>query len=186
MRLMILSLAVFVLSACGGSADSVETVEAIDAVPTQSSMSADKNISSQSTVKTGAAVVFTSEFAGSLSVGEMAPLVIYLKPEYSSGEFQIEIKGQEGLMVVGETEFSESFSGDYQFTHQLLVGAERAGEYYLGVVATVTTASGTQEARAFSETILVVDPAAALTEKVNQAAEGVESYLPAFEEIITH
>lgn len=181
MRILIVSFVILGLAACSGSDDSTEV---IDTVPVVTAAPGEKGASSRFSVKTGAAVVFASEFAGSLLVGEMAPLVIYLRPEYTSGQLQVDIKGQNGLTVVGETRFSESFSDDYQFTQQLIVGAEQAGEYYLGVVATVITDSGERHARAFSETVRVVNPAAELSGKVIEEVEGAEAYLPAAEEII--
>lgn len=194
MRIFILAFIFCALVACSSSNDSVDLVE----LPPESTE--DKSHTVSETTKTGAALVFASEFAGSLSVGEIAPLVINLRPEYESGQLQISIQGQDGLTVLGQTEFSERFSGDYQFTHELMVGADQAGEYYLGIVANLITDSGETAARAFSETILVVNPIAtlvgeateALKEEVQSAVqeaagetESVESYIPAIEEIIT-
>jgi len=194
MRILILVFTIYALVACSGSEEPEDSVEAV-----REGIEGGKVLAASETTKTGAAVMFASDFAGSLSVGEMASMVIHLRPEYESGQIQVNVQGQDGLTVVGETQFSERFSGDYQFTHELMVGADRAGEYYLGVVANVITDSGEETARAFSETVLVVEPLAALAEKATesvkntvesvtdeafQESEVLESFVPAVEEII--
>lgn len=192
MRILISIFTIYALVACSGSEDASDTLEV-----THETVDEGKTLAELETIKTGAALVFASDFAGSLAVGELASLVINIRPEYEGGQLQISVQGQDGLIVVGETEFSERFSGDYQFTHELMVGSDRAGEYYLGVVAKVITDAGEEAARAFSETILVVDPLAnQATEAVKDGvenrvdeilgeAENLESYIPAVEEIIT-
>lgn len=194
MRIFVSAFIFCALVACSSSNESVDLVELVP------ESTEDKSQTLSETTKTGAALVFASDFAGSLSVGEIAPLVINLRPEYESGQLQISIQAQDGLTLVGQTEFSERFSGDYQFSHELMVGADQAGEYYLGIVANVITDSGDAAARAFSETILVVNPIAALADEATEAlkeevqsavqeavgeVESLESYVPAIEEIIT-
>jgi hypothetical protein len=185
MRLLIIGISVCFLVACEDSSQSQQSVEA-----TVEDMPVEKVSAPATTIKPGAAVVFTSEFAGNLEVGEMAPLVVQLSPEYPSGTIEVEIRGEQGLMVVGQTRFSEAFSGDYQFSKEVQVGAVQAGEYYLSIVVNVDADNGLKEARAFTETILVVDSIAApLADKVEEAVRQieaeVETRLPALEQIIT-
>lgn len=185
MKLLVSAFFILVLGACGSSEEEPGQPDI-----SNEAASSPKTLES-STVKTGAAVVFASNFAGTLSVGEMATVVISLTPNYPSGQLLVEITAQEGLQINGQTEFSEYFSGDYQFTQEIIVGSEQAGEYYLGVIATLITDTGTREARAFSETIGITDSTADLEGKINQVVEDIsetiyqeETYLPALEEII--
>lgn len=148
----LLSVLLIFISACGEIVDlGLEATSVQDQDFSKETIYA----ASHQTVKPGAAVIFTSEFSGPLSVGEIAPIMIQLAPEYVQGNMSVEIVGAKGLMVQGETSFTRSFTEGEQVLHELLVSAEASGEYRLGIVASVVTASGLEEVRAFSEIISV-------------------------------
>ncbi len=190
MRTFILTILFLGLSGCDSSSQTLQLVESEAASVSDKVKQPEPVV----TIKPGAAVLFTANFAGPLQVGEKATLIFQLTPQYESGRIDVEIKAQDGLSLEGRTRFSESFSGPYQFSSQLEVGADVAGEYTLSVVVNVQTDSGLNEARAFTETLLVVEAANPSQLKAESSLNGsdensdleeAESYLPAVEQILS-
>ena len=147
------------------------------------------------TVKPSAAVSFTSDFSGSLAVGEATPITIQLSSEYAQGSMSVEIIGTGGLIVQGQTSFTQPFVQGEQVFHEFLISAEAPGEYRLGIIANVVTASGLNESKAFSEVIYVgAEINSATLEEVkaglveqssiqSQQIDSEPSYLQAIEEV---
>lgn len=152
MRYLMLICGLVVLGACQDSDLHTESMPLEAAVP-----SVGKDASPAPIPKPGAAVLFTSDFAADLQVGERAPMVIYLEPQYPAGLIEVEISGGQGLNVSGDMQSSKNFTSGQQLSYELMVGADQAGLYNLGVVVTVITDSGLREARAFAERISVVE-----------------------------
>lgn len=182
----ILVLSTLIFSACGNSESPAQVVSAVEPSVV------DKEMVIVPTIKPGAAVLFASDFSGSLELGELAPLVIQLEPQYDSGLLQVSITGDAGLAVVGERQYSDRFVAGQQFEYEIVVSANQQGTYNLGVIVTVTTDSGLQEARAFSESISVGDTNE-LTDKAIDVQDESESpelegetRLQAREEIFTN
>lgn len=145
--------------------------------------------------KPGAALHLSTEFSGPLVIGRMANLMIQFWPEYSQGDMSVEIVGGDGLMVQGETNFTREFFEDEQISHELLIGAEEAGEYRLSVAVNIITSSGLETARVFSETISIESIAnesdltdskndlTTLNSSQNEEIDAGPVYLPAAEEV---
>lgn len=152
MRQFMLICSLIVLGGCQNSEQQVESIPSESAT-----QSVAKEVSPVPIPKPGAAVLFTSDFAADLQVGELASLVIYLEPQYPAGTMEVEISGDQGLTVSGETQSSRGFISGEQLSYEIVVGADMAGQYNLGIVVAVTTDSGLREARAFAERISVVE-----------------------------
>lgn len=189
MRILLIILFSMVLPGCDPLSQAPQVIEPEGVSSAQKA----ELIQPSSTIKPGAAVLFSTNFAGPLEVGERAALVIELTPRYDSGQIEVEIQPEAGLSLIGQTRYSERFSGAYQFSRQLEVGADAAGEYSLSVVVNVVTDTGLNEARAFTETILVENglslPEVKMNSLIERAGESSEedkseSYLPAVEQII--
>lgn len=186
---------VFTLVACGRAEQSevVVTAEVSTAEPNKEVF-----VSPEPPVrlKPGAAILFTSNYAGSLAVGELAAFIIQLQPQYPAGQLNVSFSIPQGLSVEGQTEYSENFVGPQEFIYELMIGSNIVGEYNLGIIVSVVTDSGLEEARAFAEVISVTDPLAvqAITllnigedsgnEEGAEIEEQAEHFMEAQEEII--
>ena len=103
------------------------------------------------TVKPGAGIALNYELAGPVAVGENGSATLTLTELYPEGTLTVEAQGADGLEVFG-SEASSRFDLASTDTHTMRVEyrAEADGVYYIGVMATVTTAEGQQETRAHS------------------------------------
>jgi hypothetical protein len=128
---------------------------------------------------------------GALQVGEFVPLMIQLQPQYSAGQLNVSFSVPAGLSVKGQTQYSETFVGPQEFIYELFVGSEVVGDYNLGIIVSVDTDSGLEEARAFAEVISVTDPAAVQvvklleSDELKEIEEQAEHFMEAQEEIIS-
>jgi|MEHZ01.5.fsa_nt_MEHZ011436741.1_4 hypothetical protein len=192
MRILLI-ITVLTLVACGRSEQTVEqtagqTESAATVAPNKEDMATPESLV---TIKPGAAIVFTSNYAGTLQVGEFAPLMIQLQPQYAAGQLNVSFSVPSGLSVQGQTQYSESFVGPQEFIYELMVGSEVAGDYNLGIIVSVVTDSGLEEARAFAEVISVTDPLAVQAVKLldsgelKEIEEQAEHFMEAQEEIIS-
>lgn len=178
MRYLVFIFGIFVLAGCEKANE-----PDVSAVVQTEMPQPDKTLTAQPFPKPGAAVLFASDFAGDLWIGEQGALVIYLEPQYSSGQIEVEIYPEQGLEVSGDTLSTQAFAAGQQLSYQLSVMADQPGQYMLGIQVAVTTDSGLRETRAFAETISVLDPSEGVVDK-NQILESFSELEAANEEIM--
>ena len=192
MRILLI-ITVLTLVACGRSEQTVkqiagQTESAATAAPNKEDIATPESLV---TIKPGAAIVLTSNYVGALQVGEFAPLMIQLQPQYSAGQLNVSFSVPAGLSVKGQTQYSETFVGPQEFIYELFVGSEVVGDYNLGIIVSVDTDSGLEEARAFAEVISVTDLAAVQvmklleSDELKEIEEQAEHFMEAQEEIIS-
>ncbi|GEM_PF-1930179 len=197
MRYLMLIIMIFAFVACGriesGAEQRAEQSEVV--ATSEPSKEVLASLESGVVLKPGAAIIFTSNYAGSLEVGEIAPLILQIQPQYAAGQLEVSLSVPTGLSVVGQTQYLESFVEPQEFSYEVMISADMPGEYYLGIIVSVVTDSGLEEARAFAEVIRVTDSEAVLAlkqvsveegaEAVSDSGEQVEHFMQAEEEIMS-
>ncbi|WOR13713.1 hypothetical protein RYZ27_08020 [Hyphomonas sp. FCG-A18] len=128
------------------------------------------------TVKPGAGIALDYELAGPVAAGENGSVTLTLTELYLEGSLIVEARGDDGLEVFG-SEASSRFDLASADTHTMRVEyrAETDGVYYIGLMATVTTADGQQETRAHSVRVDIGDWQAAEAKAEKPQVEVSES-----------
>ncbi len=181
-------------TACGGkdeeTAASSEPAPAAEqpAVPgdaaTAAAASGDERMANAVvTSKTAAAVDLKYDMSAKPDVGQPFEIELVFVPRAPADALQVEITGMEGLTVVsgGALAFENVRTGE-RYAGKVLVQADAAGLYYIGLVAKMSSKVQT-EARSFSVPVVVGTAPAAVQKpapETDAAGQPIES-MPAVE-----
>ncbi len=135
------------------------------------------------TSKTAAAVDLRYDMSAKPDVGQPFEIELVFVPRAPADALQVEITGMEGLTVVsgGALAFENVRAGE-RYSGTVLVQADVAGLYYIGLVAKMSSKVQT-EARSFSVPVVVGTAPAAVQKpapEVDASGQPVES-MPAVE-----
>lgn len=135
------------------------------------------------TSKTAAAVDLKYDMQSKPDVGQPFEIELVFVPRAPADALQVEITGLEGLRVVsGEALAFENVQAGERYAGKVLVQADAAGLYYIGLVAKMSSKVQT-EARSFSVPVVVGTAPAAVQKpapETDAAGQPTES-MPAVE-----
>lgn len=193
-RSLILITLAALAAACGGkdeeSAASSEAppaatqpAESASAGPATAAAGNERMANAVVTSKTAAAVDLRYDMLAKPDVGQPFEIELVFVPRAPADALHVEITGMEGLTVVsgGALAFDNVQAGE-RYSGKVLVQADAAGLYYIGLVAKMSSKVQT-EARSFSVPVVVGTAPAAVQKpapEVDAAGQPVES-VPAVE-----
>jgi hypothetical protein len=135
------------------------------------------------TSKTAAAVDLKYDMSARPDVGRPFEIELVFVPRVAAESLQVEVTGMEGLTVVGGAALGfDNVQAGERYAGKVLVQADAAGLYYVGLVAKMSSKVQT-EARSFSVPVVVGTVPAAVQKpapEVDASGQPVES-MPAVE-----
>lgn len=102
-------------------------------------------------VKMGASVAFKHSELDALQPGENGRVTVFVSEAYPDGRMTVTLRASEGLDVFGaerSMQFDLSNAGPHEVS--ISFGAETAGDYRIGVTASVELGTGQKMGRAFA------------------------------------